>query len=223
VRRLAERALEDAARRALLGFVLPAWIGAGLADWLCHRRSDIEHTAGPTEAAIHALMMSEAGVPTLLGLFLEANAGLLATCYAALGLHQATAAWDVRYAESRREVTPTEQHVHGMLEQVPVMAVVLLTVLHTGQARALIGRGGERPRLGPERKRRPLPRSQRAAVLGAVALFGALPYGEEVVRCVRAAQRRGGNGSTTGTARPEDGYRAAVKTSEPNTLGTAAA
>lgn len=27
------------------------WIGAGLADWWCHRRSDIEHTAGVTEAA----------------------------------------------------------------------------------------------------------------------------------------------------------------------------
>ena len=50
-------------------------------DWWCHRRTDIEHTAGPTESAIHALMMAEAGVPALRGLFCEVNAGVLAATY----------------------------------------------------------------------------------------------------------------------------------------------
>jgi hypothetical protein len=58
-------------------------------------------------------MMAEAGAPTLLGLFCEVNAGVLATTYAALGVHELTAISDVAYADGRREVTPTEQHVHG--------------------------------------------------------------------------------------------------------------
>jgi hypothetical protein len=62
----------------LLAFVVPAWIGAGLADWACHRATNIEHTAGRQESVIHAAMMTEAGIPALLGLVSEVNAGILA-------------------------------------------------------------------------------------------------------------------------------------------------
>jgi hypothetical protein len=44
--------VEDASRRALQGFVMPIWIVA--ADWWCHRRTDIEHTAG-AKLAVHEL------------------------------------------------------------------------------------------------------------------------------------------------------------------------
>jgi hypothetical protein len=159
---------EDGSRRLLLGFVVPLWVGAGLADWACHRRSDIEHTAGTQEAVIHAAMMSEAGIPALAGLFFEFNAGLLATVLGALGVHQLTGAWDVSYADSRREVTPTEQHVHGLPEQVPVMASAFLVAMHWNQTRALIGLGPERPRFGLERKRKPLSRAYRAALLASI-------------------------------------------------------
>ena len=122
--------VEDATRRALQWFVVPIWIGAGLADWWCHRRTTIERTAGTTESAIHSAMMAEAGVPAMLGLFCEVNAGVLGLTYATLAVHELTAIWDVAYADGRREVTPTEQHVHGFLERVPLMATLLLTVLH---------------------------------------------------------------------------------------------
>jgi hypothetical protein len=36
-------------------------------------------------------------------------------------------------------VTPTEQHIHGLLEQVPVMATAFLVALHWDQAKALFG------------------------------------------------------------------------------------
>jgi hypothetical protein len=183
--------IDDATRRVLLGFVAPLWIVAGLADWWCHRRSDIEHTAGTRESAVHALMMSEASVPTLLGLFFEVNAGLLAVTLGALGLHQATAVYDVAYAEGRREVTATEQHVHGLLEQVPVMATAFLFALHWDQARTLVGAGPDRPRFRLEPKRRPLSRRTKASLLAAIAAFGAAPYAEELARCRRAARRPG--------------------------------
>jgi hypothetical protein len=87
---------------------------------------EIKRAAGVEESAIHALMMTEARIPATLGLFLEINAGVIAMTLAAFGLHQATAAWDVAYADERRRVTPTEQHVHGLLEQGPAMATAFL-------------------------------------------------------------------------------------------------
>ena len=40
--------VEQAARRLLLGGVMPLWLGAGLADWYLHRRTHIGRTAGRT-------------------------------------------------------------------------------------------------------------------------------------------------------------------------------
>jgi hypothetical protein len=180
--------IDDATRRLLLGFVVPTWIGAGVADWACHRATDIEHTAGRRESLIHAAMMTQAGIPALLGLFFEINAGVLATTLAALGSHQLTAVWDVSYAEDRRKVTPTEQHVHGLLEQVPVMATAFLFATHWDQARALLQRSPERPRFKLERKRKPLSRPYLAVLLAAIAGLIVLPYGNELWRCQRAEQ-----------------------------------
>ena len=180
------RQADRASQQLLLYGVLPLWVATGISDWACHRRSDISHTSGTKESAIHAAMMSEAAVPVLLGLFAEINAGVLATTFAALGLHQATAIWDVAYATSTREVTATEQHVHGLLEQVPVMAAGLMAVLHWPQARALFGAGTEEPRWGLQPKRRGLSARYRAAVLLATTGAIAIPYAEELIRCMRA-------------------------------------
>jgi len=177
--------IDEAGRRLLLWFVVPTWIGAGLADWWCHRRSDIEHTAGTHESLVHAVQMTEGGVPALLGLLCEVNAGVLAITLTNLVLHQATAAWDVAYAEDRREVTPTEQHVHGMLEQVPVMATALLLALHWDQARALVGRGVGKRDLRLRRKQRPLSGGQLGGLFAAVLAFVIVPYAEELTRCYR--------------------------------------
>jgi hypothetical protein len=103
-------------------------------------------------------MMTQAGIPALLGLLFEVNAGVLATTLAALGSHQVTAVCDVAYAEDRRKVTATEQHVHGLLEQVPVMATAFLFAVHWDLARALLPGSLERPRFKLEPKRKPLSR-----------------------------------------------------------------
>ncbi len=179
------RGVELATRRALQWFVMPIWLGAGLADWWCHRRTEIERTAGTTESLVHAMMMLEAGLPAMLGLFCEVNAGALAVTYVNLATHELTAIVDVAYADGRRRVTPAEQHVHGFLERVPLMATVLLTTLHWDQARSVFG-GGDRPDWRIRPKRRELSTRYRAGVLAAVTLLVALPYAEELMRCVRA-------------------------------------
>jgi len=86
-------------------------------------------------------------------------------------------------------VTPTERHVHGLLERVPLMATVMLTVLHWDQARAVLGIGDDPDwRIRPKRHR--LSARYRVGMLGAVAAFVALPYGEELARCMRARSNR---------------------------------
>jgi hypothetical protein len=182
--------IENATRRLLLGGVMPLWLGAGLADWYLHRRTRIEETAGPRESALHSLMLAETGVPVLLGLFCEVNAGVLATAAGAVAAHSATAYWDQAYAEPRRRVTPVEQHVHSLLEMSPVMATFLLTALHWDQAKALAGRDRQPPRFRPRLKRRdPLSATARGTLLAAVTAFGILPYAEELLRCWRANPR----------------------------------
>lgn len=179
--------MEAATRRLLLGGVLPLWLGAGLADWYLHRRTRIERTAGPRESLLHHLMFAETGLPVLLGLFCEVNAGVLAAAYGAVGAHSLTAYWDQSYAEERRRVSVAEQHVHSLLEVSPVMAAFLLTALHWDQAKALTGKTRRQPRFALRFKRRdPLSPATRVALLGAVALFGVLPYTEELWRCWRA-------------------------------------
>lgn len=86
--------METATRRLMLGGVFPLWLAAGAADWYLHRRSKIEETAGPRESLIHHLMLAETGVPVMLGLFCEVNAGVLAAAYGAAGAHSLTALWD---------------------------------------------------------------------------------------------------------------------------------
>jgi hypothetical protein len=162
-------------------------MAAGLADWWCHRRSDIEHTAGAPESAIHSVMMVEGGVPALLGLFCEVDAAMLTVTYVALALHEASALLDVAYADGRREVTPFEQYVHGFLGRVPMMAAFLLTVLHWDQAQAAVGlRGRPDWRLKP--KRRPLSRAYRVGNLTTLVGLVGLPYAEELARCLRAGR-----------------------------------
>lgn len=65
-----------------------------------------------------------------MGLFCEVNAGVLATALERWGCIKRPAAWDVELAEKTREVKTIEQHEHGILEQIPAMAVAFLLALH---------------------------------------------------------------------------------------------
>ena len=178
--------VEQATQRSLQYFVVPLWIASGLADWYSHRRTHIETTAGARESTLHSLMMVEAGIPATLGLFLDVNAGVLLTAFAGFVAHELTAIWDVAYAEGRRQVTDTEQHIHSFLEVTPLLAVSFLTVLHWDQARTLIGRGPGKPDFRPRLKSRPLSKRYIIGLLASIGAFVALPYAEEFWRCYRA-------------------------------------
>ena len=126
-------------RRFLLYYIIPIWLAAGVADWICHRGSAIEQTTGAKESLMHLLMLAEVSIPVTAGFFLEVTAPIAALMIAAFLAHEVTALWDVSYAVTAPNVTPTEQHVHSFLEMVPLMAISFIAVLHWPQFCAIAG------------------------------------------------------------------------------------
>jgi hypothetical protein len=181
---------DEIVRAMLMYFILPLWLAAGFADWLCHRHSNIATTSGPKESLLHLLQFAEMGVPVLAALFLEINALIIAIMIVCLVLHEATAIWDVHYVSATREVTPIEQHVHSFLEMLPLMGLLMIIVLHWQQFLALFGAAAEPARFGLVWKSEPLPIGYIAAVLLAVLAFELLPYLEELIRGLRAKKGR---------------------------------
>lgn len=171
----------------LLYVVIPAWLCAGLADWACHRASAIETTSGTKESLLHVAQQSEVGLPLLAALFFEINALVVAAMIAGLVLHQATAIWDVRWANATRAVGPTEQHLHSVLEMAPVIVFAGLAILHWPAVTDLL-QGRLTLSLAP--KEQPLPIGYLAAILLAVLAMGVVPYGEELLRCLRTGRSR---------------------------------
>lgn len=182
--------VENASRRFLMYGVLPLWFVPSVADWIMHRRTRIEETSGVRESAVHALMMTEAGVPVVTALVAKVNPLVLSLMGGAAVAHGATAVWDVTLASQERELRPIEQHIHSFLEVLPLSAAAFTACLHWDQVRAGLRRGGGGPddwRLVP--KEQPLPAGYLAAIAAAVGAFVALPYAEEMLRCVRAERR----------------------------------
>ena len=178
--------LDDPAVFILMYFILPVWLLAGFADWLCHRASHIETTSGAKESVFHLLLLAEIGLPLLAAIFLQINAGIIAFMIVAFLVHQATSLWDVSYAVTVREVTPIEQQVHSFLEMLPLMAILFVISLHWSQFLALFGLGSETARFDLRWKEEPLPPTYVLTILGFTFLFEIIPFVEEFVRGLRA-------------------------------------
>jgi hypothetical protein len=165
---------------ALLCLTLPLWLLAGFGDWLCHRRTLIERTAGPRESALHLLLYLTIVVPLGLALFLEINALLLAFMAVGVLAHMAVSLWDTSYAQPRRHIAPLEQQLHSYLEMLPLFALALVAVLHWEAVRE--------PAWTFSVREQPLPPAWSWGVLLALAP-GLLLILEELLRCQRAARR----------------------------------
>ena len=176
----------------LLGWViLPAWLLAGLGDYIAHARTDIAHTSGVTESALHLVQTAEIGLPLLALLFLEVNALVLAILVAGVLAHSATSWADLRWTTPRRRIPVGEQLLHGFLFVLPFVALALVIVLHWPAWLALVD-----PASAPAGSWRPHLREPRldawiiASVLGAGVVLGILPGLFEFARTV-AARRDG--------------------------------
>ena len=179
----------DVLRSVLMYFVLPLWLVAGFADYLCHRASHIATTSGPKESLIHLLMLTEIGIAVTAAMTFEIDAAVIVLMIIVWAAHEATAVWDVTFAHHKREVTPIEQWVHGYLGVLPLLSLLMVVVLHWSQFLALFGLGTEAPRFDIVWKDPPLPWGYVLPIISATVLFEVLPYVEELARGVRARLR----------------------------------
>jgi len=173
----------------LMYVILPLWLAAGFADYLCHRAAHIERTSGWKESALHLAQFAEMALPVLAALTLEINAGVILIMILCLILHEATAIWDVRYATATRKVHPVEQHIHSVLEMLPLTGLLMVIALHWEQFIALFGLASARFELTA--KPDPLPWSYILTMLGLTLLFEVLPYLEELLRSLRQVKPAG--------------------------------
>jgi hypothetical protein len=173
----------SAATSLLIFVVLPLWIAAGLADYICHRATRIETTSGATESMLHLAQFALVGVPVTAALFLDINAGFFVLAAVFVVLHHAVAAVDLVYANPRRRIAPREQMIHSVLEIMPITAFMLLGIVNWPQLLALGGHGPEAPVFTPTV--RLLPLNFVLTALGSAFLLNVIPYCEEFWRCLR--------------------------------------
>jgi hypothetical protein len=171
----------------VLYFVVPVWLIAGFADWLCHRRSHIEATSGARESMLHLLLLVEMGVPLLAAIYLEVNALVLAVLLAGFVAHELTTHVDLRIATSSRRVGVVEQLVHSVLEMAPLLVLLLLASAHWGQWLAMFGLGSERGRFDLAWSSHVPPATYSAGLVIAVLALALVPYVEELLRARRNA------------------------------------
>lgn len=126
----------------VLIFVLPLWIVGGIADAICHRRSDIAHTAGTKESLMHLAQLLEMGFAVLLALFLRISALVILIMFAMWVLHHVTTYWDLKYASRTRGIGPIEQMVHSVLEMTPLFALAVICIAHRDELLPLVASGG---------------------------------------------------------------------------------
>ena len=165
----------------LLYFLFPLWLVAGIADYVCHRRTSIEYTSGRRESALHVVQAAEIAVPLLAGLFLEINALVIAVMIVFVIAHSLTAIWDASYTAPRRYISPFEQHVHSHLEYIPIIAVSMIVLLYWQQLTS--------PSFEIRLKARPIPARYTVVVLGSILAFQASLLLEELLRTLRRPGR----------------------------------
>lgn len=180
-----EAAVEEVTRRYLMYAVLPTYLATGFLDYLMHRRSDIEHTTGWPESAVHVVEMVEVGAPIVMTLLLEVDPPVLLAAAGGALVHMATAVLDLRLATHGRVVHQAEQHVHTFLEGLPFLATSVLAAGYADRVAAVFRR--QPVHWGLRRKRHPLPRTYLRAAFAGIAAFIVLPYAEELLRCVAAS------------------------------------
>jgi hypothetical protein len=122
--------LDDRTLLILMYFILPVWLLAGCANWLCHPRGPYQRTTDAKGSLLHLLIFAEIGLPLLAAIFLQINAGIISLMIIAFVIHEATALWDVSYAVTARDVMPIEQHVHSFLEMIPLMGILFVVTRH---------------------------------------------------------------------------------------------
>jgi hypothetical protein len=176
-------------RNFVLFFAMPLWQFMGFADYLCHRATQIERTSGLKESLLHSLMLIEMAVPVTLCLYFEVTSLVIVFMIAVFFLHEATALWDIAYAQERRTIWLIEQHIHSYLAVLPFMMGSFVICLNWSQFLALFGAGSETADFALKWKQPQFPVWYHLACIGLLLALLVIPYAEEAWRCFRARQQ----------------------------------
>ena len=101
-----------------------AWLLAGTADFLCHRRTDLSHTSGLPESALHVAQVALIGCGVILTLLFQMSPAVAAALAVLVAAHAVAGYLDTRSAYGRRDIRPIEQHLHSVLDTAPAFALV---------------------------------------------------------------------------------------------------
>ena len=158
----------------------PAWLLAGAGDYWCHRRSAIERTSGVVESVYHVAQFATIAV-IVFGIAFFAGSMTTFVIVGVAGLaHTALSYFDVRYTERRRYISPLEQHVHAVMEVIPLVAIALWIVLEWPASQGSWRVALRDPMLSP---------GQTVALLVSVFGVAGVPVIEELLRTFRAQSR----------------------------------
>lgn len=113
----------------LLGYAAYlVWLLAGSVDFVLHRRTDLPHTSGLGESALHLLQLAVIGLALLLCLVFDMGRTIALLLVALVALHAVCGYLDTRWAFGRRLLLPVEQHVHSILDMAPIIGLIWLVV-----------------------------------------------------------------------------------------------
>lgn len=161
--------------------IYPLWLLAGAVDYLCHRRTDIEHTSGSGESWFHLLQFLTLLIALAAGALLEPNALVFGAMIVAVLAHSVLAHLDVSYTDGQRYISPFEQLVHGFMDVLPLVSVAIFGVLQWPQ----ISAGPDGASLTPARAD-----SSRLWLLASFITLAGVPILEELVRTLRYRRER---------------------------------
>jgi hypothetical protein len=183
-------------RSMLLGFVIwvlyPAWLLAGAGDYFAHRQTDIARTSRSTESWLHLAQLTCIAAAFVAAVLFEITLAVWIWMLAAVVLHSLLAFIDVSYTDGRRFISPFEQHVHGYLDVIPLVAVALLGIANWPQ----IAAGGL------ELTARDPSTQGQSLLLWSFGVLAVVPTIEELIRTLTVASRPSGR-----TPRPATGMR----------------
>jgi hypothetical protein len=159
----------------LLWGIYPVWLLAGAADYLCHRRTDIERTSGTVESWLHLAQFGCLALALACALLLKFSVAVFVLMVALVLTHSVLSYMDVRYTDGRRRILPIEQTIHGFMDVLPLVAVALLGVQHWPEIR------------GGSMTVAPVPSIDlpRVLLLLSFVVLAGLPIVEELLRCFR--------------------------------------
>jgi hypothetical protein len=164
-----------------LGWVLyPLWLIGGAIDYICHRRTDIQHTSGIQESWLHVAQFATMAVFFASAVLLQITLPVIILLVALVIAHTVLSFIDVSYTLGRRHISPSEQHAHGLLNVVPLIAVGLLAILNWQTLLPL----SNDPMIRV--KDEPLAATHVAMLLGSFSVLAGGPVLEEWLRTYRA-------------------------------------